>query len=341
MDESLVEYLNLRQSGFSLSLALYNTILDKCEDRPLAATFVLNDMQRRKLLPDEVSYLPLLRGAAKRGDFTSGLNLLDEMTRGGLLLRRRSFAPLLKAASSAGNTEVVIKTWLRLRRDQIQPKAEDCLDLLCALLKNNTAMGAPQWMAVHQIFMHALTEVAPVTHDVALRILDLFQPQVDTAGSKFRSFWGRTFTALSWPSFLPGAYCPHVSASVALVEPSEKAHCPRCSTQLRLLGLTPKEKKEMRSKLLTAHPNHHHDLWNLASFLRKRHGKPFTVCIDGANVAYFGQNHSEGSFSFHQIDLMLEHLRQSGASPDRKSVLAMPEGMPLVFAFLWLQERTP
>jgi pentatricopeptide repeat protein len=144
VDESLVEYLNLRHSGLCLPLSLYNTILEKCEDRADAAAFVLKDMQLRKLLPDEVSYLPLLRGAAKRGDFASGLSLLDEMTRGGLLLRRRSFTPLLKAASSAGNTEVVIKTWLRLRRDQIQPRAEDCLDLLWALLKNNRVMGARQ-----------------------------------------------------------------------------------------------------------------------------------------------------------------------------------------------------
>jgi hypothetical protein len=47
----------------------------------------------------------------------------------------------------------------------------------------------------------------------------------------------------------------------------------------------------------------------------KRPGKPYTAIIDGANIAYFGQNFEQGKFNFHQIQFLLEALESKGEHP--------------------------
>ena len=56
----------------------------------------------------------------------------------------------------------------------------------------------------------------------------------------------------------------------------------------------------------------------LTSFFRwldRREGEPFTVIIDGANVAYYMQNFETGRFSYHQIQFVMDSLEKAGERP--------------------------
>lgn len=45
---------------------------------------------------------------------------------------------------------------------------------------------------------------------------------------------------------------------------------------------------------------------------QRRRGRPFSVVMDAANVAYCRQNYDDGCFSFAQIELVLRHLQAQG-----------------------------
>jgi hypothetical protein len=54
-----------------------------------------------------------------------------------------------------------------------------------------------------------------------------------------------------------------------------------------------------------------------------RHG-PYDILIDGANVAYYGQNRQGGGFDWHQIRRMVEAVR--AAHPQAKVLLVRGGG---------------
>lgn len=57
---------------------------------------------------------------------------------------------------------------------------------------------------------------------------------------------------------------------------------------------------------------------HLNSFFRwldRREGEPYTVIIDGSNVAYYMQNFETGRFSYHQIEFVMDALEKAGEYP--------------------------
>jgi hypothetical protein len=48
---------------------------------------------------------------------------------------------------------------------------------------------------------------------------------------------------------------------------------------------------------------------------RTREGKPYTAIVDGANVAYFGQNFEQGKFNYYQIQFLVDALESKGEHP--------------------------
>jgi len=111
---------------------------------------------------------------------------------------------------------------------------------------------------------------------------------------------------------------------------STNATCPRTSAQLRLIMLEEYQKKEFHDALLRlsaqqfqtfVNSNSNFDpslnesdeyaeeqLTKFADWLDNRKGDPFTAIIDGANVAYYGQNFQAGKFNYHQIKFLVDAL---------------------------------
>lgn len=114
-------------------------------------------------------------------------------------------------------------------------------------------------------------------------------------------------------------------------------YCPRTNTKLRLIDLETNQKERMHATLLkmadtqfeaydamlqskghksskASNMEENYAAKHLKSFaewLDKREGKPFTVIVDGANVAYYGI----GSINYHQVKLVVETLENMGESP--------------------------
>jgi hypothetical protein len=56
-------------------------------------------------------------------------------------------------------------------------------------------------------------------------------------------------------------------------------------------------------------------LYSFFRWLDRREGDPFTVIIDGPNVAYYMQNFETGRFSYHQIKFVIDSLEKMGERP--------------------------
>ena len=71
----------------------------------------------------------------------------------------------------------------------------------------------------------------------------------------------------------------------------------------------------------------------LQGFLRwldTREGEPFTVVVDGANVAYHGQNFEGGRFNYHQLQFMIDSLEELGERP----LIVLPRKYALDFFYI-------
>jgi len=109
--------------------------------------------------------------------------------------------------------------------------------------------------------------------------------------------------------------------------------CPRTGARLRLILLKAEERALFFEKLMKLAESQFHDfnikttnwdeeenravqeLQRFAHFLNTREGEPYTAIIDGANVAYFGQNFEQGKFNYHQIMYLVEALESKGENP--------------------------
>eukprot|EP00592_Proboscia_alata_P011396 CAMPEP_0194385956 /NCGR_PEP_ID=MMETSP0174-20130528/83507_1 /TAXON_ID=216777 /ORGANISM="Proboscia alata, Strain PI-D3" /LENGTH=986 /DNA_ID=CAMNT_0039174605 /DNA_START=542 /DNA_END=3499 /DNA_ORIENTATION=- len=58
-----------------------------------------------------------------------------------------------------------------------------------------------------------------------------------------------------------------------------------------------------------------YELSTFADWLNVRKGEPFTAIVDGANVAYSGQNFEQGRFNYHQIKFLTDALISMGENP--------------------------
>lgn len=114
------------------------------------------------------------------------------------------------------------------------------------------------------------------------------------------------------------------------------AICPRTRATLRLIMLEEHDKREFHDGLLRLSSEQFQtfvsnsknfnaklsaeegedyakiSLMKFADWLDSREGKPFTAIVDGANVAYYGQNFEQGKFNYHQIQFLVDALESMG-----------------------------
>jgi len=113
---------------------------------------------------------------------------------------------------------------------------------------------------------------------------------------------------------------------------SKTAICPRSGTKLRLINLERDEKKELHNGLMELSASTFEEfaqkvardgsydkaqkaLSDFATWLDTREGDPFTAIIDGANVAFFGQNFAQGKFNYHQVQFVVDALEKMNENP--------------------------
>jgi len=95
--------------------------------------------------------------------------------------------------------------------------------------------------------------------------------------------------------------------------------CAVTGRQLAKRGLSDKEAAQVRSVLAIKLPQAFVPSFEaFDQFLAKAtatRGQPFTICVDGANVAYHKQNFNGGKFNFKQLEVLVDHLIASGEDP--------------------------
>jgi len=95
--------------------------------------------------------------------------------------------------------------------------------------------------------------------------------------------------------------------------------CAVTGRQLEKRGLSDKEAAQVRSVLAIKLPEAFIPSFEaFDQFLAKAmatRGQPFTICIDGANVAYHKQNFNGGKFNFKQLEVLIDHLVACGEDP--------------------------
>ena len=263
-------------------LQLQNNRLRLKRERPAnyaEACATLEEQRSRPL--DEATYSVLIRNAVEAGDVAGGQEILERMTRNNVRRKRRAYAPLLAALSHNQQKDEVEALWSRMMRDEVKPDQMDLARLFAA---------------------------AP-SHDILRRMAD------DAARC--------------------GAFEINMETAKALESGKWKARYERVDTdegvtshgQLRRLALDADDKAALRKALLDraeagARPDgvrllkEFGDRWDEHvredSEKRRREGRKqaIRVCVDGANVAWYGQNHSRGGFSHAQLDHAMARLSQ-------------------------------
>lgn len=107
--------------------------------------------------------------------------------------------------------------------------------------------------------------------------------------------------------------------------------CPLCDGKLKLINLTPDEKERVRIALFKIAGSYSStqakNLMNFSEWLNQANLiKPYTYIIDGANVAYNKQNFVDGGFSFRQINMMVNKIKEKyGANPSCNILILIPD----------------
>lgn len=309
-DEAMRLYVSFRNSG-PHHRNVWNEVLSYASGKPEVVRAAYVDMTAAKITPNEASFASLLRAEASSGDTAAALRVLDQMVATGVQPRLRSFAPLISAFAATAPA-VAIRLMLRMEQEHVAPTDALAVQLVKAVLACDVDDHELQWAAVDEVFSRCFGRA--VTPATALEL----QRVIDEATAKEKKKASLGASVLSW--LLP-------SMDIALehqvrcrpVSLSHNGACPVCGSGARLIGLESSEKRQMRKQLMRntgnrrggeVTPNERHDLAEFALWLKTRKGLRFTAAIDGANVAYQGQNHVQGGFSFEQVECLcaLSHM---------------------------------
>ena len=263
-------------------LQLQNNRLRLKRERPASYADACATLEEQRSKPlDEATYSVLIRNAVEAGDVDGGQQILERMTRNNVRRKRRAYAPLLAALSHNQQKDEVEALWAKMVRDGVKPDQMDLARLFAA---------------------------AP-SHDILQRMADdaarcgAFEIKMETAKALESGPWRARYERVD-------------------TETGITSH-----GQLRRLALDADDKVALRKALLDraeagARPDgvrllkEFGDRWDEHVYedseRRKREGRKqaVRVCVDGANVAWYGQNHSRGGFSHAQLDHAMSRLSQ-------------------------------
>jgi hypothetical protein len=308
-------YAAFRETG-PHTRAVWNELLSHMSDHPDLVRAAYKDMTAAKIAPNEASFATLLRAEASSGDTAAAVRVLDQMAASGVQPRLRSFAPLVSAAAETAPA-VALRLWLRMAQEQVPPTDALTVALVKAVLSCDDD-DALLWAAVDEVLSQDFGRSMAPAAAVELQRIITERPATPTKRLKGGgSFWS-WFTSLAKAQ--PQPVCEPVTLRL-------DGRCSVCGGGARLVGLSSAERRQMRKQLMRSaasrrgaggaggEPHVRHDLAEFAVWLKTRVGPRFTVAIDGANVAYYGQNRDQGAFSFDQIAEVVRALKEEGHFP--------------------------
>mmetsp|Transcript_67913 Transcript_67913/g.136648 ORF Transcript_67913/g.136648 Transcript_67913/m.136648 type:complete len:701 (+) Transcript_67913:178-2280(+) len=315
-----------------------------------ASQLILADMATCGLEPDGSTCLALMRGSIAAGELGAAKAYLERV----LSLGRddkvglRVFAPMIEAAYQHQDLGLAVDMWRMLKLQGLMPSETEVAGLVdLILLQRDQHQRAPAkkggegtresllWAeAVDALFQLDLTASSrTISATAAARLENAFRRQEggrlqdeangeSSSSGGILSFLKALFVNTREASPSTSSHASHCGSAATVNISSGSLQggsvCPCCGGRLRVLGLSSEERVAMRRKLLrlsaATDVDDTRDLGEFGQWVEHRQ-PPFTVVVDGANVAYCNQNFAGGHFSFEQINLVVEALESEGETP--------------------------
>lgn len=264
---------------------------------------VLASMKERGLSIGESAYVALARMAASAGDGAAALEAAHCVAPSGGQPRLRSFAPALLAFATAGQVDEAFNVAAILGDldiDLMEPEFEALLIASC----HDSSWSRP----------------ASLLQRMSRELTTLSQSTLTAAKSLFASPAAAT-------AFGPGGALSGQGTSwdVSSICIDDTGAVEGTSEKLSAFDLDDDEWAAFSTGIANLAQQKERKADDFLEFQRwlKQNG-PFGVIIDGANVALYGQNFSEGGFDFQQIEAALEHSEKY--HPDLKPLLLLHAG---------------
>lgn len=268
-------------------LQLQNNRLRLKSELPASYADACASLETQRSRPlDEATYAVLIRSAVEAGDLRGAHDILERMTAHGVRRKRRCYAPLLAALAHAKATEEVSELWKRMQADEVKPDQMDLARLFCA---------APADVLIRQIADDAAAEGAFDIGERTARVL---------SAGPWRSTYERVDTAT-------GATSHGMLKRLALEKPDRAALREALLDRASHAGHQGAWGPKARRQVADFGARWDEKVLNDALRRRREGRKPaIRVCIDGANVAWYGQNYARGGFNHAQLDHAMTRLKE-------------------------------
>lgn len=252
-------------------------------ERLQAAARIVAHMKANKVSEDDVTYATLARAAAQQGDADKALEWARTCASTTRILRLRTIAPALVGFALAGRA----KDALEVDKWAVEMASLDLTDYEYHLLLEAVVKGGTHQQLI--ALLHRMSE------DVAA----LPPRTVELLVSYFKS-----------PAAAAAAGCEWSVAEVAV---DAAGRCAAAGGQLQVVELKPDEWAAFADQIASLASKNQKRAGDFPAFMAwyERWG-PFDVLVDGANVAFYGQNCVEkrAAFSWDNLRLMMTLLRQ-------------------------------
>ena len=274
-------------AGIALPRDAYHTLLSLAvlEDATDVRRQVQWHMRKHDVPVDEVTLTLEVRALVREGDLAAAASGLQTAEVDGIIPKHRTFATLLHALCQERDVETTAAVLAQMQRQGVEMTESD-------LIQTATLMAATGDETGLETQLHALKELVP---RLSKSSIDMLQRALDAATQGHH-------------------------AVLSTVDSSGRCSC--CGARVVALSLSDEQSEQMRRALLgaAAARGGREELIRFGEWVGARE---YRYIIDGANVAYRGQNFEGGRFSFTQLELMRRELlnRADGAGP----LIILPE----------------
>eukprot|EP00903_Cladosiphon_okamuranus_P011557 g10877.t2 len=94
---------------------------------------VVVEMKRRGMVIEENTYVPLIRGMVRNGDYQGAFGLVKDMVNQGVQPRLRCYEPVIAGNCKEGDMDATRKVWEHMEQQAVVPRQEQYVDFICGL----------------------------------------------------------------------------------------------------------------------------------------------------------------------------------------------------------------
>jgi len=261
---------------------------------------VIQYMQEHRLLSDAMVYIAQARLSACLGDPDGAFHLAQQMLQDKITARLRVFTPALVGFAERGEIQKALEIEKIMDEHELEYTE---LEFRLLLKACTNAQGA------------SYSEVARILWRIGKELTFLEKDTIDVARTYFTS-------TNSQEAFAQGPLSGRHVWMVEDVHVDENGFCMAAGENLKGVDLEDHDWDAFISafeRLALSKEHKGNSFQNFTKWLEQN--GPFSLIVDGANVAFYNQNFDQGAFCFSQVNAMMKMLEKE--FPDRKALLVL------------------